>query len=198
MGDRVLDRAGERVHRHGLGGLGGLDGGFCRVHDAVTLQGGDLHHLAAQLAAELSHVDLVAVLADHIHHVDGDDHRDTQLGKLGGEVEVALQVGAVDDVQNGVGPFSHQIVTGHYLFQGVGGQGIDAGKVHDDYIVMLFQLAFLFLHGDAGPVAHELVGTGQGVEQGRLTAVGVARQGNLDLLFHIIAPYGFECSNQTL
>ena len=51
---------------------------------------------------------------------------------------------------------------------------------------MLLQLAFLLLHGDAGPVADELVGAGQCIEQGGLTAVRVARQGNFDLLFHMI------------
>ena len=74
VGDGVLHRAGEGVHGDGLGGLGGLDGGLGGLHDAVTLQGGDLHDLAAQLTAQLRHVDLVAVLADHVHHVDGDDH----------------------------------------------------------------------------------------------------------------------------
>ena len=73
---------------------------------------GGLHHRAAQLTGQLLGVDLVAVLADHVHHVDGDDHRDTQLGKLGGQVEVTLQIGAVDDVEDGVGPLTDQVVTG--------------------------------------------------------------------------------------
>ena len=50
---------------------------------------------------------------------------------------------------------------------------------------MLLQTAFLLLHRDAGPVTHELVGAGQCVEQGSLTAVGVARQRDLDLFFHM-------------
>ena len=62
--------------------LGGLDGGLRRLHDAVALERGDLNDLAAQLAGELGDVDLVAVLADHVHHVDGDDHGDAQLGEL--------------------------------------------------------------------------------------------------------------------
>ena len=37
-----------------------------------------------------------------------------------------------------------------------------------------------------GPVADELVGARQRVEQCRFTAVGVARKGNSDLLFHIM------------
>ena len=53
-------------------------------------------------------------------------------------------------------------------------------------VVMLLELAFLLLHSDAGPVADELVGARQRVEQCRFTAVGVARKGNFDLLFHIM------------
>ena len=120
MGDSVLHRAGEGVHGDGLGGLGGLDGGLGGLHDALALQGGDLHDLAAQLAAQLFHVDLVAVLADHVHHVDGDNNGDAQLGQLGGQVQVTLQVRAVDDVQDSVGALVDQVVTGHHLFQGVG------------------------------------------------------------------------------
>jgi len=80
--DGVLHGAGEGVHRDGLSALGGLDGGLRRLHHAVALERGDLNDLAAQLAGELGDVDLVAVLADHVHHVDGDDHGDAQLGEL--------------------------------------------------------------------------------------------------------------------
>ncbi len=131
---------------------------------------------------QLRDVDLIAVLADHVHHVDGDHHGDAQLGQLRGQVQVALQVGAVDDVQDGVGALGDQVVTGYDFLQRVGGQRVNTGQVHDDDVVMLLETAFLLFHGDAGPVADELVGTGQGIEQRRFTAVGVARQGNLDLL----------------
>ena len=45
---------------------------------------------------------------------------------------------------------------------------------------MALQLALLLFHRDAGPVAHVLVGAGQGIEQGGLTAVRVARQRDLN------------------
>ena len=82
VGNRVLHGAGEGVHRDGLGALGSLDGGLSRFHDARALQGGDLNDLAAKLTAELCGVDLVAVLADNVHHVDGDDNRNAELGQL--------------------------------------------------------------------------------------------------------------------
>ena len=174
VGDRVLDRAGERVHRHGLGGLGSLDGGFCRGHDAVTLQGRDLHDLAAELLRQLADVDLVAALAHDVHHVHGHDHRDAQFGQLRGQVQVALEVRAVHDVEDGVRTLIDQIVAGDDLFERVRAERVDAGKVHDDNVVMLFQAAFFFLDRDARPVAHKLIGAGQRIEQRRFAAVRVA------------------------
>ena len=190
VGDGVLHGAGEGVHGDGLGGLGRGHSRLRRFHDALALQGGDLHDLAAQLAAQLLHVDLVAVLADNVHHVDGDDNGDAQLGQLGGQVQVTLQVRAVDDVQDGIGALVDQVVTSHHFLQRVGGQGVDAGQVHDGHIIVLLQLALFLLHRDARPVAHELVGAGQRVEQGGLAGVRVARQRDLDLFFHIVSPSG--------
>ena len=169
--------------------LGGFNGQLDSLLQARALECRDLHGGATHAVGQLLQIDLVSLLAENVHHVDGHDHGNAQLGQLGGEVEVALQVGAVDDVQDGIGAFHHQIVSGHYLLQGVGGKGIDAGQVGDDdgfISVMVFELALLLFHRDAGPVAYELVGAGQGVEQGGFARVGISRQGNADgVCFHV-------------
>ena len=61
----------------------------------------------------------------------------------------------------------------------------NARKVFNDDIFMSFQAAFLFFHGDAGPVPDVLVGACQGVKERGFPAVGVARQGdgNVCLLY---------------
>ena len=185
VGNGMLHRAGEGVHRHGLGTTSGLDGNLGSLLNTGALQSGDLNHLAAKLTVELLNVDLVSVLFDQVHHVDGHHHGDAQLRQLGGQVQVPLQVGAIDDVQNGIRALADQIITGNHFLQGVGGQGINAGKVGDDHIIVTLQLALLLLNGNAGPVTNELVGAGQGIEQGRLAAVGVASQGNSNgFVFH--------------
>ena len=183
VGQGVLHAAGEAVLGDGLG-AGGLNAGLDGRVDALGFQGGDLHDLAADLPAELLGVDAVAGLADQVHHIQGDDHGDADLHQLGGEVEVALQVGGVHDVQHHVGALIDQIVPGDDLLQRVGGEGIDARQVGHDDVLLVADAAFLFLNGDAGPVAHILLGTGQGVEQGRLAAVGVAGKRNANLFVH--------------
>ena len=174
----VLHAAGEGVLRNGLAVLGGINGSLGGSHHAGPLQRGDLHHLAAQLAGKLFYIDLIAVLLHDVHHIDGDDDRDAKLGQLGGQVQVTLQVGTINDVQDGIGALAQQIITGYYFFQGVGGKGINAGQVGDGNTLVLFQLTFLFLYGNTRPVAYKLVGAGQRVEQGSFTAVGVTGKGN--------------------
>ena len=184
VSDSVLDRAGEGVHRNGLAVLCSVDSGLGSVHNAVALQSGDLNDLAAELTGELFDVYLVALLADDIHHVDGDHHGDAKLSELSGEVEVTLKVRAVDDVEYRIGTLGYQVVTGDDFFKRVRGQRVYTGKVHDDDVIVLLEAAFLLFNGDSGPVADELVGAGQRIEQRCFTAVGVACEGNFDLLIH--------------
>ncbi len=184
VGNGVLDRAGELVHRDGLAALRGFDGGLGSFLDAVALQRGDLHDRAAELTGQLLGVDLVAVLADDVHHVHRQHHGDAELGELSGEVKVALEVRAVDDVQNGIGARADEVISRYDFLQRVGGQRINARKVGDDDTVMTFELAFLLLDRDARPVADELVGAGQSVEQGGFAAVRVARKGDAQIHFH--------------
>ncbi len=76
--------------------------------------------------------------------------------------------------------FVDQVAAGDDLFQRVGRQRVDTGQVLDHDVVVALQLAFLFLHCYAGPVAHVLVRTGQAVEQGGFAAVRVACQSNFN------------------
>ena len=59
-------------------------------------------------------------------------------------IQVALDVGAVDDVQDGVGLLLHKVSTGDHLFQRVGGQRVDAGQILNDNVLVALQLASFF------------------------------------------------------
>ena len=175
---RVLHRAGEGVLRDGLFVLRRLDGRLRRLRDARAPERRDLHHPAAQLTGKLGAVQPVSVLPHHIHHVDGHHHGDAQLHQLRGEVQVALQVCAVDDVQDDVRPLPDQVVPGHDFLQRVGRQAVDPRKIGDRHALVSLQPALFFLHRHARPVAHKLVGAGQCIEQGRLSTVRITRKGN--------------------
>ena len=67
-------------------GGGHLSGLLGRGDAALALDGGGLYHRTAQSGGQLGHIDFVPVFPHHVHHVQGDDHGDAQLQKLGGEV----------------------------------------------------------------------------------------------------------------
>ncbi len=128
--------------------------------------------------AQAGHVDGVAAFFHQVHHVQRHHHRDAQLQKLGGEVEVALQVGAVHHVDDGAWTLLGEVIPGDDLLWRVGGEGVDARQILDHHIRAALELALFFLDGDARPVAHILGGAGKGVKQRGFPAVGVACQGD--------------------
>ena len=189
MGQGVIDRAGEAVLRHHLA-AGHADAGLDRLIDAVALERGDFHDGAAELTAQLLGVDLIAVLPDEVHHVERDDHGDAELGQLGGQIEVALEVGGVDDVEDHIGALVDQIIPGDNLFKGVGREGVNARQVGDVDVLLTANLAFLLLNGDARPVADELLRARKSVKQCGLAAVRVTGKRNADSC-HLTAPPPF-------
>ena len=178
VGESVLDGAFKGVHRNSLGALCSLDSSLGSVHDSVTFKGGNLDYLAAELAGELIDVYFVAVLLDDVHHVDGDNNGDAELGQLGGEIEVSFEVRTVDYVKYSVRALIDKIVSRDNFLKGIGRERVDTGKVGDDNAVMLFEFSFFFLNRNARPVTDELVRTGESVEQCGFTAVGVTRKSN--------------------
>ena len=100
---------------------------FGNVKAAFAFQGADGVDRGSDFRRQFLQVDGVAVLVHQVHHVDSDDHGQTYFDQLGGEVQVAFQIGAVDDVQDHVGLFVDQVFTGDSFFQRVRGKGIDTG-----------------------------------------------------------------------
>ena len=157
---------------------GGLPGALHQRGDALVFKGGDLYDGDAELPLELDCVQLVSALFDGVHHIERDDDGYVDLHDLCGEVEVALEVGRIDDVDDAVRLFVDDVVAGDDLLGGIRRKGIDTGEVDDgDRLGQLFVGALLFIHRNARPVADVRRAAREGVEQRRLAAVGVACKG---------------------
>lgn len=91
-----------------------------------------------------------------------------------------LDVGRVDDVDDRVGARVEDELAAHDLLARVGAERVDAGQVGDGGLGMVADLTVLAVDGDAREVAHMLVRPGQAIEEGRLSAVLVAREGKRD------------------
>ena len=150
----------------------------------LLLEGGNLfavvgregHHRATERFAELALVDDDAALLQDIQLVEHHHHGQAQFAQLQREVEGALQIGGVDDVEQQVGLLALGKAAGDLLVQTaiLTGQAIDAGQIHQlEVMLTRAELTHLLVDGDTTPVAYLLAGAGQGVEQGGLAAIGV-------------------------
>ncbi len=93
VGNGMLDAAGEGVHGAAvLPFLAASTAASAAFHDTGPFRAEISTTSQPSSRDSSSGVDLVAVLADDVHHVDGDDHGDAQLGQLGGQVEVTLEL----------------------------------------------------------------------------------------------------------
>ena len=118
---------------------------------------------------------------------------------MGGEIQVSLEVRAVDDIQYNVGLFVDEVVSCHHFFQRVRGKRVDTGQVDDGDAFVLFQFAFLLFHGNPGPVSDELIRARKGVEQRGLAAVGIARESNSNIhicLHFILLQFRYSSSTR--
>ena len=184
VGDDVHDRVDAAVHRRIVcaevrhrGHRFAARGGERLVEQlayALAPGGGDGHDGDAERCAHFLYVDRAAVGAHLVHHVERQHHRHAQLEELEREVEVALDVGRVHDVDDAVGLFIQDEVARDDLLLRVGAQRIDARKVDHRAVLFPADLAHLLVDGHAREVADVLVGAGEGIEKRRFAAVLVA------------------------
>ena len=132
----VLDGGIELVLRHLALGSSGLLDLLEQLRDALVLKSGDHHDRAAELLGELVRVDLVAVLLDQVGHVEGDDHGQAGLDDLKRQVQVALEVGGVDHLDDDIGLAAHEVIARALLLGAVGGKRVDAGEVRDGNVLV--------------------------------------------------------------
>ena len=121
-------------------------------------------------------VNRAAVARELVHHVQRHHHGHAHLEALHGQVQVALDVGGVHDVDDAPRMLVHHEVAAHQLLARVRRERVDAGKVGYQRVVVPADHAVLAVHRHARKVAHVLVGARQLVEQRGLAAVLVAHQ----------------------
>ena len=106
----VLDGGVELVLRHLALGSSGLLDLLEELLDALVLKSGDHHDRAAELLGEFVRVDLVAVLLDQVGHVEGNDHGQAGLDNLKRQVQVTLEVGGIDNLDDHIGLAAHEVI----------------------------------------------------------------------------------------
>ena len=174
LGDGVLDGTLERTLCGCIACLGSLFCGLDQLLGTLALDGCGLNDRHAEFLRQLLYVDHVAALLDDIHHVQRDNDRNAHLEQLGGQVQVALDVGSVHQVHDGLRLLVYEVITCNDLLQRVRREGVDTRQVGDQDFLVALELAFLLFHGNTRPVADILGRTGQIVKHRGLAAVRVA------------------------
>ena len=95
----------------------------CELGQAAAGARHDRHDRAAELAPEALRVDVDRRPLGEVDHVQGDDGRQPQLQHLAREVEIALEVGRVEQQQDHVGPR----LAGHLPQEGVARHALVGG-----------------------------------------------------------------------
>ena len=122
--------------RHLALGSGGLLNLLEQLLDTLVLKSRNHHDRAAELLGQLVGVDLVTVLLDQVGHVEGNDHGQAGLDNLKRQVQVALKVGGIDDLDDNIGLAAHEVITRALLLGAVGGKRVDAGEVRDGNVLV--------------------------------------------------------------
>ena len=143
-----------------------FDDGLEELIHASTIGEDGRNHRDTEEFAQLVVVDVIATLFGFIKHVEGTDHADVHVYQLGGEIEVALQVAGVDNVDDDIRRMLDELLAHIKLFRRIGRKGIGARQIYQvEMIAVVFGFAHLGIHGYSAIVAHTFVSTRCEVEQ---------------------------------
>ena len=139
------------------------------------------HHRHTEKGAECLHIDVVATPLELVVHIQGTHHTQVHIEELCGEVEVALKVAGINDIDDHVGHLLLQVFADIKLLGRIAGQGIGAGQVNEIELIAEHRgMGLGGVDGDAAVVAHTSVGSAGKIEERRLTAVGIAYERHID------------------
>ena len=120
--------------------------------------------------------DTAAVPAHLIHHVESQYHGNADLHQLHRQIQIALNVRGVHDVNDSPGMFPENKLPRDNLLTAVRGHGVNTRQIRDQRVVTPADHAVFSVYRDAGEIAYMLIGSGELVKERRLAAVLVAGQ----------------------
>ena len=114
-------------------------------------------------------------------HIQRTHHAHVHIDELGGEIQVALKVRGVDDVNHHIGHLLAEVLAHIEFLGGIARHGIGARKVGEQELIAKHRGTGLTgIDGDARIVAHMGMRTRGIVEKRGLATVGVAHQGHMN------------------
>ena len=165
--------------------------------DSFILPGVNNHHGDTQLPFQPFHIDLDAFFPSEVHHGQRHHHGYFEIDDLRAEKEVSFEVAGIyeqdDHVRADGGVLVEEDLIGHPFVGPFGIEAVRSRQVDDRRVDIRGEVggAAFFVYSDAGKIAYFLVQAGKGIEEGAFPAVGIADEGNMDVvLLQIYGPAG--------
>lgn len=140
---------------------------FCR---------GNRDHRNSKRLFHLIHQHRTAVYSQFVHHIQCDDHRESQFQKLHRQIQVSLNIRGVYNIDD---PFrfllDHKFPC-HDLLAAVWRHGVNPRQVRDQCVVMSSDHSIFPVHSDSRKISDMLLRSGQLIKQRRLSAILVSNQ----------------------
>ena len=127
--------SGKGGPRHGGGSQSFGDGIPEEVH-ALALVRLKRHHRDAEVSGQPVDIDPDPLAPGHVHHVESDDHRDAQFQDLRHQIEIAFQIGGIDNRDDDIGPrfarlLAENDVDGEHFVGAARRQAVGAGQIDE-------------------------------------------------------------------
>ena len=185
---------------------GNVDGVLYQFIHPLILRCRDRDYRNAQHGLNAVYINRSAVSCDLIHHIKCNDHGDIHLQQLHGQVQIALNVGGIHNVDYGLWLVIQHKVSGYDLLAGVRRHGINARKIRNQSVGISPDGAVLAVHCNARKISHVLIGSRQLVKQCGFSAVLISHQCickcfplrkriglSLYMVFAILSQSGMNC-----
>ena len=126
-------------------------------------------------------IEFVATAEQLVVHVESHHHGDIHIDELGGEVEVALEVASIYDIEDDVWVFLDDVLAYVEFLRRIGAEAISSGEVDKvECVSTMVECADLLVDGNATVVADSFMCMGSDVEYTGFSTVGIADKGNID------------------
>lgn len=106
------------------------------------------------MLGEEFYINVVAAGSHLIHHVEGNDHGDSQFHQLEGKIQVPLNIGGIHNVDNSLGMLLQDKIPGDNLLRCIRRQRIDSRQIHHSCVFMSADNTILALYCYTREIAH--------------------------------------------
>ena len=158
-----------------------FDDGLEELVHASAIGEDGRNHRDTEEFAQFVVVDVIATLLGFIKHIEGADHADVHIYQLCGEIEIALQVAGVDDVDDDIWRMLDELLAHIEFFWRISREGIGTRQIYQIEVVAV-EIGFTYfrIYGYTAIVAYAFVSTRCKVEEGSLAAVWISHQCHID------------------